>query len=676
MAVDLNVDWGDRCEPLRPVRIVGARNGLFTGKVIAGSTDPIRGLTVTPGDLRRSGAAGVIPAAKISVRYGIPWNELMYADPIPPYPSYANRLGALAETPPAEVAIMKPFRQFWQDYLRFPKEPDKIKPIDGAVVPIWVTVDVPADTGAGKYSGTMTVQAEGEKALNVPIELNVVDWLLPGTQDYRTWVDVVQCPDTLALEYGVPLWSEKHWEMIANSFKLIGQTGSRILYVPLIGHTNLGNEESMVRWVKKGANLYDYDFSVLDRYLDVAQKNMGRPKVIVLVLWEIYMVQKQGDAEAVTRSRLKEVQDNLTQRGVTLGGGPLVTVLDRSTGRTENVRLPPYVDTAASRPLWKPLIDQLRERLRKRGLEDTMMVGLQGDAWATKKEHEFFNELTDGAPWVLQSHEGFGGYSSGNQDPKSKLMYGISRIGYQARVWSVTYSDDNADRGPGYRGGIQSHRGWDRPDLVAGYDRGETRLQRTPTRSGATSPKCRSPAGSAVPAASAANTGRSSATRRASGSRSPTNAIRKATGGCWSFPRRFWPGPDGPVATDLMEALRQGVQECEARIVIERALYDEALKHKLGPDLARRCEDYLYARHMMMWLTLASQELHGSKEKPAEWMCGWRWSANEWGNSWFLGSNWQQRTEQLFATCRGSQPKTEHTTVIQTARAHGHECKR
>jgi hypothetical protein len=52
------------------------------------------------------------------------------------------------------------------------------------------------------------------------------------------------------------------------------------------------------------------------------------------------------------------------------------------------------------------------------------------------------------------------------------------------------------------------------------------------------------------------------------------------------------------------EALREGVQECEAIIVIEQALMDEGLKAQLGTDLARRCEEYLRARHMMLWLSL------------------------------------------------------------------------
>ena len=42
--------------------------------------------------------------------------------------------------------------------------------------------------------------------------------------------------------------------------------------------------------------------------------------------------------------------------------------------------------------------------------------------------------------------------------------------------------------------------------------------------------------------------------------------------------------------------------------MLEDALDRE--RQKLGQDLAKRCEDYLYDRHMMMWLTLSDLMPH------------------------------------------------------------------
>jgi len=111
------------------------------------------------------------------------------------------------------------------------------------------------------------------------------------------------------------------------------------------------------------------------------------------------------------------------------------------------------------------------------------------------------------------------------------------------------------------------------------------------------------------------------------------------------------PGTDGPVATRRLEAFREGVQECEARITIEEALYDPELKVRLGDDLAGRCEGYLQARHMMLWLSLWSMQCYYRYPEKQERYegGGWRSLQNVAGHNWFLGSGYQERNWQLFA---------------------------
>jgi hypothetical protein len=111
------------------------------------------------------------------------------------------------------------------------------------------------------------------------------------------------------------------------------------------------------------------------------------------------------------------------------------------------------------------------------------------------------------------------------------------------------------------------------------------------------------------------------------------------------------PGPEGPVATDRMEAYRMGVQECEARIVLEYGLARK--RDKLGEDLARRCEEHLADRHMQLWMSLSSLQYfqkrpeRGPKEEVSA--VHWRGGTNYGGSSWYLGSGHQLRTEELFA---------------------------
>ena len=126
-----------------------------------------------------------------------------------------NRFDSLLETPPAEVPVRRKPAEPWVRTL--PGEPT---PVYGAVVPVWVTVKVPADAQPGDYRATLTVGANG-KRLSVPVEVRVSGFRLPEPKDYRTFVELVESPDTLAVEYGVPLWSEAHWKLIEKSLSLI-----------------------------------------------------------------------------------------------------------------------------------------------------------------------------------------------------------------------------------------------------------------------------------------------------------------------------------------------------------------------------------------------------------------------------------------------------------------------
>lgn len=608
---DFSSDYGDPADTLRPVRLVGLRNGLFTGKVVAGSSKNLVALKVTAADL--AGPGGAIPASAVTVRYGMAWGSQAGRGGR----SEAELLAALSDAPLPEFQASPATR--------------------GVTVPLWITVAVPKTAAAGTYAGRVTVTATGEKVVDVPVEIKVVDWTLPDTQDYRTWVDLIQCPDTLALEYNVPLWSEKHWEMIARSLELIGSTGCRILYVPLIGHTNIGNEQSMVRWVDQGGGKYTHDFSILDRYLETAEKHMGKPKLIVFVVWDVYLIPKEdqvSDAEAKKQGKNighTRMAINLAEKGANFGTGPLVTVVDHKSGETKNVYLPVYTDPA-SKALWQPLFAQLMDHLSKRGLRQTMMLGMNTDAWASKEEFEFFKDLAGNPPWVFQGHYGGPGYG--------KLAQGVAPQGYETQVWNVDFADNCSHHTAPH---AEPMYGWKRPDLFATYERqtgldvhpptrwlqfGETNItggQRGIGRIGADM-------WPVVKDRRDRRTGRAHE-RYAESNWRNLNITTSA----------FAPGPFGPAATNRFEALRAGIQTSEARIAIERALTDETLKAKLGDDLVKRCRETLEQRMLLMFKGLSNLQFQDGFNCTA-----WRWTPGADGHTWFVGSLWQARDEQLF----------------------------
>ena len=635
LAVDFDMDFGNRAEPLRPIRLVGARNGSYSGKVVVGSSAPIKGLKAIAGDLVGPGG-GRIPAAQVRIRYAFPWANCGTTNEgnleTTPYTAPAKPLYALADVPlpeypvyqkepaglPAKLPSIRSINKYRRELFHL-AEPGQPATVFGAVVPVWVTVGVPKDARPGAYTGRVTIHTQDGQLADVPVELKVADWTLPDPGNYRTWVEMVQSPDTLAMEYGVEPWSDKHFDLIANSMGYLNEVGSRVLYVPLIAHTNLGNAQSMVRWVAKGDNRYDYDFSVMERYLDIAEAHMGTPRIVVFNVWDLYLYQSGAVAYAYVGSQ--------TKAGTAKHGekGPLVTVVD-AAGKVENVALPPYKDPS-SRALWKPLFTALRERMKRRGLEKTMMLGLITDAWVSKEQVEFMQAVGADFPWVSASH--------GRHD-KPRAMYGIADIGYQAHAFGAGF---------GY---AKSLHGWKRPVINALYERWggfpatiTTRWRHFPEYSITGTQRGIGRVGAdfwpAVKDTHGARKGRVSQLYPESNWRQ-LSLITSALA----------PGPQGAVATAKFEAIREGVQECEARIVIEQALVDKVSLEKLGPELAERCKQVLDERHRAMWLSVSTLQVG---PLPYHAFAGWRgcYFAGLTGHKWFLGSGWQDRSEKLYA---------------------------
>jgi hypothetical protein len=111
------------------------------------------------------------------------------------------------------------------------------------------------------------------------------------------------------------------------------------------------------------------------------------------------------------------------------------------------------------------------------------------------------------------------------------------------------------------------------------------------------------------------------------------------------------PGPNGPVATSRYEMLREGVQNCEARIVIETVLTDDAKKAKLGADLAAKCQQLLDDRTVENLKGFSGLQLTG-RVYTTYANYGKIFYYNAGGHAgayWYAGSGWQERQQMLYA---------------------------
>jgi hypothetical protein len=596
--------------PVAPVRIVGARNGTFSGKVVIGSTRPIKGVSASITDLAAAGAR--IPASQVRTAF-------------PPY----SARGAWLVVPKAVL--------MFDDLLATPTEsslitqsPDRKRidyvPMNHAFQPVWVTVEVPKDAKPGEYSATLTVKVEGARGFEVPVGLKVHDWTLPDPNDYATFVELIQSPDSVAMQYGLPMWSDRHFELMGKSLALAGGIGSRSVYVPLISETNMGNDESMVRWVPKADGTYDYDFTVMERYLDAVEKHFGRPRIVGLIVWDVYLEGGNFEnlagggpgvaGEEAAREDWKNAQ----------GKGPQVSAL--VDGKLTKITLPQYSDPRSA-ALWKPMLEQLRDRLKKRGLAGAMMLGIATDYVPTEAVVSHFAGIFPDVPWIHHAHSFYGGRDR-------KIASGGAPVGYASHVWCHRERLDPSK---------QRHFGWNPEGKTAGLI--AAHYHRGLSENGAVA------------------TYRLLAEMNLAGDRAGFGRMgadfwpvikdrRGRVAGRVSdgrFPKSMWrnldirvamlaAGPDGPAPTARYEMMREGVQECEARIFIEKALLDRDASGKLGKELGEECQSVLDERTRAIARAFLTPGRDG--KRPGD-------SVSEEGYDDFLAWNWQQRSDQLYA---------------------------
>ncbi|HOX07895.1 MAG TPA: hypothetical protein PK280_15960 [Planctomycetota bacterium] len=580
-------DFGDPCDRLAAVRISGARNGAFSGQVMVGSDAPLAGLKAKMGELRSADGKNTIAAERCRVRYALADAQTYWYNPPPTW------FDSLVDAAPDPVPVK-----------------DKRC---GAVCPVWVTVNVPADAAPGVYSGKLLVSAAGLAETPVEVRLEVAPFVLPAPRDFLPHLGLIQSPDSVAMQYNVEMWSEKHWAHLEKTFELLGQAGNKTVFIPLLRQTHFGNQHTMVRWIK-GADPstgsgpgggYKYDFTVLDKYLDLAAKHLGKPPVVCLLVWDLFCGSQYLGTKDIKAP----------------GTGYLFTELDPKTGQLTEAEGPKW-DSPEIVDFVKAVVDATREHLAKRGLEGSMMIGMSGDSRPTKEVTEVLKKAAPGVKWVSQAH------------PRLPDLFGLP-AGYVTNVWV-----SGAPVDPGIKRSYWKPKAW-----IDGTFPREGHKCIYPLRHN-TSPVVPRMIIEATVAAGMDGVGRVGADfwevlpGKHPGERYAINGRYPASG--WAqlgiqhaTTYVLGAGPEGPVSTVRFELLREGLQATEARMQLERALGDPAARGKLGEDLAARCDALLDARTYSIMRAGASGMAGGARRNPY-------W----WG---FVSSGWQGRDAALYA---------------------------
>ena len=531
--------YGDRCEAPAPIRLIAARNGEFTARLVVSSPEPITGMKVEVSDL--AGPDETLPASAVRVRY--------------PQPDGA-RFDALLTDPAGDV----PVRDF---------QAGRQAPVSTAAMqPIWLTVAVPEVTLPGTYEGTVKVTAEGLDA-SVPIIIEVHGWRLPDPADLAAHNNLWQSHETVAYRYDVPLWSDRHFELMGEGLALTAPLGNKFCLIPMIAPSfAFGNTQSMVRWVRQDDG-YTWDFSVFDRYLDLYGEVLGKPDVLVIdVSHAIHSRERPEDGSVVAK----------------------VSVLDPETGEIETMEQALKGENELVE-FWRPVLTEVKARLEERGWWEVTRIGTASDSGPLPDEANAFKTIWPDRGWLFSGHP--------NKDWVGDEIAPVTCIEWVwgvGRIW---------EPGPDSTG-RDYPAPWTKDKIDLAFPRagaGATLLRQAyPLEDYRLNPE------------KTLQCGRHGIGRIAMDLwrfEYEPNRWRQlgVAGGQFSFNAGVaWmlaPGPDGPVPTTRSEMFREGIQIREAITFLRKALENDglepALAEQAGELIVQRARDMLRADGHRTW---------------------------------------------------------------------------
>jgi len=540
-----SIPFGDPVGGDRSVRITGVRNGTHSGALVFSSSKEIESPRCVVGDLVHEDGKSRIPRSCVQVRYVRPgdigrsgaWRRQMAFD-------------VLSERAPRTVpAAVRPHNARARVTAGLPATPQP-----GAVLPIWITITVPKDAVPGTYKGSILMSAQGvRQPFGLPLKLQVADWAVPDPRGFRTHVGVYQSPTTLSMHYKVPMWSEKHWKLIEQSLALLALLGNKLVNIPVVEQTQFGNDEGMIHWIKKDGG-YEYDFTHFDRYMKLVDEHLGRQDFVALQIWH------SGGWAA-----RKPDQKNT------------VTVVDRKSGARTRMQVPTF-GTAESKRFWKPLLDAVRGRLRKRKMDKAMCIGILSDGTAAPQVFGAFADIAPDLGWTRGCHSVTRAAAPYGLRGGGKVVYHEYCYGLGIPVPVKRIPKIHAQRGPGT---AYFRSDFDNQPLVRFRLFAERGLYCGTRGIGRV---CLDFWSMPIQA------GRRTRTRNLY-NRWPHSSCAQRAPTVYTLSQ---PGPDGPLPTLRFEMLREGIQTAEAATVISEALHDQAAR--LGPRLAATCKGVLVER--------------------------------------------------------------------------------
>lgn len=169
--------------------------------------------------------------------------------------------------------------------------PDLLEPIEASnnilkhydvISVIWVDINLPKGFPAGEYPISVeftALELGGHSSADEPKTSTVTASVLPfSLPDRSTLFTQWFHTDSIASYYSVPVYSERHWELIDKFMAEAARDGINVILTPVITpplDTRPGTHRpltQLVKITKEGEN-YLFDFSLLGRWIALCKKN-------------------------------------------------------------------------------------------------------------------------------------------------------------------------------------------------------------------------------------------------------------------------------------------------------------------------------------------------------------------------------------------------------------------
>ena len=136
----------------------------------------------------------------------------------------------------------------------------------------WISVRVPQQVKAGKYTGTVTVK-DGDKVLSeLKLAVNVKNRTLPASTEWAFHLDLWQNPYAAARYYNVEPFSKEHFDRMRPDMQNYVDAGGKVITASIMHKPWNGQTydpfESMVTWLKKADGTWYFDYTVFDKWVE------------------------------------------------------------------------------------------------------------------------------------------------------------------------------------------------------------------------------------------------------------------------------------------------------------------------------------------------------------------------------------------------------------------------